>query len=393
MSTQGQPVSAAVSLRILHVIPSLSPARGGPAIVLRQIMSGLSEKGVTVHAVATDDDGPDKRLTVSHGVPIADSGGACYCFPRQTGFYSFSWPLTQWLRRHVAEYDVVHIHALFSYPSVIAAWLSWRCGTPYLLRPLGTLAQWGLSARRPWLKAISLRCIEAPLMRRAAAVQATSEQERGEILAACPGCRTVVIPNPIAAPGEPLLRPARARPQNILFLSRIDPKKGLEILLAAFSVVGADAPHLRLVIAGDGEPAYVESIHRLAAGLPVREQIVFAGNVEAEAKRRLFAEADLFVLPSWAENFGVAVAEAMAHSIPVLISPNVGIHNEVTSAGAGKTAECAVEPLARSLHQMLDAPEELQRMGENGRRLALTLYAPDVVAAQLIAAYAAARRA
>ena len=381
-------------MRILHVIPSLSMARGGPSIVLRQLMSGLAAQGHTVHAVATDDDGPGSRLAVSHGTAIDDFGGTCFYFPRQTRFYSFSWPLTNWLRHHIAEYDVVHIHALFSYPSTVAAWFARRKRVPYLLRPLGTLAQWGLSSRRPWLKQLSLMCIERPMLRGAAAVQTTSEQEKAETLAACPECLAIVIPNPVAAPAEPLARP-EPPPETILFLSRIDPKKGLELLLNAFNLVAANAPRLRLVIAGDGEPSYVAQIHRLAGELPVQNRIIFMGNVNAEQKRQLFAEADLFVLPSYSENFGVAVAEAMAHGVPVLISPHVGIHHDVVTAGAGRTAECAVEPLARALSELLISPEQtsleqLRRMGQNGRRLALALYSPEAVARQLIAAYTSA---
>ncbi len=353
-------------------------------------MEGLAAQGLTVHTATTDDDGPRARIAVPTGVPRAEAGGTVFYFPRQTSFYTFSGPMTRWLSRHVRDYDVLHIHALFSYPSTAAACVARRAGVPYLIRPLGTLSEWGLAMRRPWLKQCSLGLIESRILRNAAAVHATSEQERQEVLAACPGCRAVVIPNPVALlefPAAAAERLTRAKTRVILFLSRIDPKKGIEILLPAFDRIAASDDDLSLVIAGDGDRVYVDSIRRMADSLPTRDRITFMGNVDGDRKRQVFADADLFVLPSHSENFGVAVVEAMAHGIPVLISPNVGIHNEVTAALAGRTAACAVEPLALAMREMMESdPESLRSMGSNGRRLALEKYAPDVVARLLIAA-------
>jgi len=374
-------------MKVLHVIPSLSPVRGGPGIVLRQTMAGLAARGVIVHVATTDDDGPRARARVPLGVASAEDGATVFYFPRQTSFYCFSWPLTRWLARHISEYDVVHIHALFSYPATAAAWLARRAGVPYLIRPLGTLSAWGLKTRHPLLKRCSLALIEDAALRGAAAVQATSEQERLEVLAACGGSRTIVIPNPVAMPAELPLRLIRDKARTILFLSRIDPKKGLELLLDAFNRVAANDEDFRLVIAGDGDPAYVASIRAGAAAGASRERICFTGNVAGDQKQSLFAEADLFVLPSHSENFGVAVVEAMAHGVPVLISENVGIRAEVTGALAGKVAASAAEPLALAIREMMSDPRGLVRMGQNGRRLARESYSPALVAALLIAEY------
>ena len=374
-------------MKVLHVIPSLSPARGGPGIVLRELTSALTARGVEVHIATTDDDGPDARIPVTFCVPIAESGGIAYYFPRQSRFYTFSWPLTKWLLRHVAEYDLVHIHALFSYPSTVAAWASRRAHIPYVIRPLGTLAAWGLSSRRPLLKRWSLALNERRMLRDAAVVQATSEQERLEAIAACRECHTVVIPNPVPVPADKQSRPRRAKPATLLFLSRIDPKKGLELLLEAFDRVAAADPDIRLVIAGDGDSAFVAAIHRQAASLRCHDQVRFTGNVVGDLKNHLLADADLFVLPSYAENFGVAVVEAMANGVPVLISPNIGIHNEVTAASAGRTAECEAGAIADRIREMLGDPDELIRMGENGRQLALNRYSPRLVADRLLSEY------
>lgn len=376
-------------MKVLHVIASLSPARGGPGIVLRQLMAGLAAQGITVHVATTDDNGPRARLAVPTAVPRDEDGGTVFYFPRQISFYSFSWPMARWLARHIREYDVVHIHGLFGYPSTVAAGLARRFGVAYMIRPLGTLSQWGLAMRRPLLKRFSLALIERRILKNAAAVHATSEQESQEVMTACPDCRTVVIPNPVASPETIPSRSVRVKPQVILFLSRIDPKKGLELLLPAFDRIAASRAGLLLVVAGDGEPAYVDSIHRMAKSLRAHDRIRFAGSADGDSKLRLFADADLFVLPSHSENFGVAVVEAMAHEVPVLISPNVGIHNEITTASAGREVICAVEPLAQAMLEMMESdPDSLKQMGRNGRRLARENYAPEVVARLLAHEYA-----
>ncbi len=372
-------------MKVLHVIPSLSAARGGPAFALRLLAAGLAAEGVTVDVAATDDDGPDGHLDVPRGKGIKEGGVLCFYFRRQTRFYSFSWPLTAWLHRHVRDYDLIHIHALFSYPSTVAAWLARRARVPYVIRPLGTLSQWGLKSRRPFLKRFSMAFVERPLLSASCAVHATSQQEREEALAACPECRTFVVPNPVESPAE--IRRVPRGSGAIVFLSRIDPKKGLEVLLEAFDRVALRLPQARLVIAGSGDGRYVESIRQLAAHLKAGDRITFAGNVGSDRKRELFAEADLFVLPSYSENFGIAVVEAMAHGVPVLISTHVGIHREVTEANAGRAAEVSASLFAEEICAMFSDTEALATMGRNGRKLAAERYSPDVVSRQVQAEY------
>src|ERR1044071_2292764 len=125
-------------MRVLHVIPSLGPLRGGPSEVLRRMASGLATAGITVEVATTDDNGPG-RLDVPIADAILEEGVTYRYFPRQTRFYTFSWPLTVWLAGHVGDYDVVHIHALFSYAAIPAAFWARRYGVPYIVRPLGVL--------------------------------------------------------------------------------------------------------------------------------------------------------------------------------------------------------------------------------------------------------------
>src|SRR5262249_32596293 len=108
------------ALRVLHVIPSIGVARGGPSMVIRAMARGQAEHGLEAHVATTDDNGPE-RLAMSGSAPLIEAGVSYWIFRRQTRFYTFSWPLARWLLRRVAEFDIVHIHALFSFASVIAA--------------------------------------------------------------------------------------------------------------------------------------------------------------------------------------------------------------------------------------------------------------------------------
>ena len=138
---------------------------------------GVAARGHTVHVVATDAEGAG-HLQVPLEQPLVEKGVTYRYFRRQSTFYTFSWPLTRWLAEHINEYDVVHIHALFSYASLPAAFYATRQNVPYIVRPLGTLNRWGMQQRRPWLKQLSFQLVERHILARAAMLHFTSEDER-----------------------------------------------------------------------------------------------------------------------------------------------------------------------------------------------------------------------
>src|SRR5437867_10107428 len=119
----------------------MAPVRGGPSSVVRTMARSLVQAGLAVDVVTTDDNGPD-RLKVVNSKPVIENGVRYWYFRRQTRFYTFSWPLTRWLAQHVREYDLVHIHALFSYAAIPAAYLAKRWQVPYVVHPVGVLNQW-----------------------------------------------------------------------------------------------------------------------------------------------------------------------------------------------------------------------------------------------------------
>lgn len=382
-------------MRVLHVIPSLSTRRGGPSAAARAIAAGLAAAGAEVHIAATDDDG-DGRAAVPLGAPLREGGATCWYFPRQSRRYTASLPLAAWLARRVAGFDVVHAHALFSFAPLAAAAAARARGVPYIVRPLGTLSPYGLGRRR-LAKAAALRLLDGPALRGAAAVHFTSEQERREADALGLAGRAAVLPLPVEPPaGDAALLAAtfRARHARLdgravaLFLGRLDPKKGLGLLLPALAAARAGGASLSLVVAGAGEPAYEAGLRALAGGLGLDEAAVaWPGFLAGAEKAAALAGADLFALPSRAENFALAAAEAMAAGLPLLLSDQVGIHDEAAAAGAALVAPRAVEPLAAALALLASDPARRAAMGAAGRRLAAERYAPAAVAASLLALY------
>jgi glycosyltransferase involved in cell wall biosynthesis len=382
-------------MKILHVIPSVGPLRGGPSFAMRAIARGLAERGTETHVATTDDNGPE-RLSVRFGQPVSEDGVVYWYFRRQTSFYICSLPFAIWLWRHASDYSLIHIHALFSWCSNVAALIA-RCkGIPYVIRPLGVLNRWGMENRRPLLKRLSFALIERRVLGYAAFVHYTAELERVEAIECGFRDSPIIIPNPVefpkgsdAAAKEHLrVRYPELRARRIvLFLSRIDRKKGLDLLIPAFQCVLKSVPDAALVIAGDGDRALIETLRGQCRALGIEDSVYWPGFLEGEAKQGALGEAEVFVLPSYSENFGIAVIEAMAAGVPVIITDRVGICREVGEGNAGLVTPPASEPLSRAMVRLLSDEPFRMALGQNGRALARSRFAPDAVIDKLIGGY------
>jgi glycosyltransferase involved in cell wall biosynthesis len=361
--------------------------------MVRGLARDLSREGIETHVATTDDNGPG-TLDVAHGIPLVENGATYWYFPRQTHFYTFSWPLGAWLARHISAFDVVHIHALFSYSTLPAAYFAHRRGVPYIVRPLGTLNEWGMANRRPWLKHLSFRLLERQVLRHAAVVHYTSDQERLEAERLRVRTPAAVVPNAVSGPsGKVGAGQFRARyPQLegrriVLFLSRLDAKKGVDLLLPAFAQVRRRVPQAALVIAGDGQQELVAALRARAASLTIAPDIIWAGFLDERQKQAALADAELFVLPSYSENFGIAVAEALAAGLPVIVSDQIGIHRDVLTADAGLVVSCDVAAVGDAILMLLENPAFSRLMGQRGAALAREKYSSEAVTRQLIGLY------
>jgi len=353
----------------------------------------LTQFGVAVETATTDDDGHGRHNGKTLGRPLRENGVTRWYFRKQMDFYKTSLGLGWWTLRNASTFDVVHIHALFSFNTLVAAWAARLAGVPYILRPLGTMSHYGVTQRRPWLKRASLALLEGPALLHAAAVHFTSEDEQREAAQWDVPMRGVVIPlgiEPATAADIALVRaryPALGTAPYLLFLSRLDPKKNVEGLLKAFALVLPSRPDLRLLVAGDGTPAYAASLQAMAAELGLGDSVIWAGRVDGNLKASALGGAELFVLPSFSENFGIAAAEALMAGRPCVLGKGVAIAGDVVNAGAGLAVSPDPAGIAAGLKQVLSDESARGAMGIAALRLARERYSANAMGANLVALY------
>ena len=378
---------------VLHVIPSISHAHGGPSRAIRLMEQALGGSAWQCVTATTDDDGPGRHLDRPLNRPMLEGQATRWYFHKNTEFYKAAWSFVPWVRRNVGRFDVVHIHALFSFTSIVAAWAARRAGVPYIIRPLGTLTHYSRTQRRPWLKRLSLKWIEGPLLRDAAAVHFTSLEEQREAAECGVPMRGVVIALGIETPAlsdDTLLRsrfPTLHGALYLLYLSRLDPKKNLEGLLRAFALCHTQWPNTKLLIAGNGAPDYVASLVTLASRLGLDERVIWAGHIDGDLKASALAGAHLFVLPSFSENFGIAAAEALMAGLPCVLGQGVAIATDVVEAGAGVAVGIDPGAIAAGLFELLTDEPARQRMSSNALNLAHSKFSIKAMGENVVLLY------
>lgn len=391
-------------MRILQIVPSLSLVYGGPSQMVLGLSGALARQGAAVTIVTTDSNGDvgQAPLDVPLGVPI-DQDGYRVIYFRCSPFrrYKFSLELLNWVDRHATEFDIAHIHALFSPVSSFAARTCRRNQLPYILRPLGTLDPADLRKKKQ-LKRLYAALLERPNLAGAAAVHFTSAQEAriSERFGTQPP--DLIAPLGVPAPtivdaDDPTENRAAIRQALgvlddrpiLLFLSRIEPKKGLDLLLPALEQLRSEGLTFQFVLAGANpqDPVYEQGIRGQIEASSLANCTTIVGFVTGDRKRAILQATDLFVLPSYYENFGIAVAEAMVAGLPVVISDQVHIWDNVLAAEAGWVAPCDVQALIEQLRQALVNPHERRRRGMKGRAYALEHYNWQAIAQQMMPRY------
>lgn len=361
------------------------------------LSKALAEQGADVTILTTDSNGDAGQppLDVPLDRPVEQDGYQIRYF-RCSPFrrYKFSLPLLQWLASHAQTFDVAHIHALFSPVSSAAATIARYQHLPYILRPLGTLDPADLRKKQR-LKQIYAALLERPNLAGAAAIHFTSSQEAKVSERFGVITNDWVIPLGVSLPqtsesvsvcehlGVPDDRPV------VLFMSRVDPKKGLDLLIPALEKLVIAGIDFHFVLAGSNpqEPDYEAKIRAQVQASPLAERTLITGFVAGDRKAALLQAADVFVLPSYYENFGIAVAEAMSAGIPVVISDQVHICDEIQQAEAGWVTACEVNALTDALQTALKDPVERRQRGERARTHALKHYSWSAIAQQVLQAY------
>jgi glycosyltransferase involved in cell wall biosynthesis len=377
-------------LRILHVIGDLAPASGGPAKAGFEMARAIARLGHEVAIYTTDFGQPAAapREQMRDGVRIR-------LFPLQAPqIWLASWPMRTALARDLPGFDLLHLHSLYLFHDWAAGSLARRIAKPYLVRPHGSLDPY-IHRRRRLKKAIFDLWFQNRILAGAAAIHYTAEEEMRLAEPFVQGAPGVVIPNgldPADYANLPAKGSFRARYPEIgekkilLFLSRINFKKGLDILTRSVGRLAREDIHL--VIAGpDG--GYLAETRRFVAEAGIAGRTTFTGMLAGRDKLAAFADASLFILPSYSENFGIAVVEAMACGLPVLISDRVNIWREVVADGAGMAEACDDAAFAGRIESMLADPARLAAMGAAGRASVAKRYDWATIAGRLERVYGA----
>lgn len=390
-----------MALRVLHVIPSVAVTDGGPSKAIVLMEKALSAAGVTVTTATTDHGlrSTGDYVAAQTGEEQHPNGAARIYVHKWFDSYKVAPGIVPYLWANVRLFDVVHIHALFSFTSLAAGLIARIRRVPYIIRPLGTLANYGMTERRPALKALSLRLIEGPMLRHAAAVHFTSLAEQEEARSLGLPLRSAVIPLGVEPgparqkPAPELQNPAFDGRQIVLYLSRLDAKKNVEGLLRAFALLKTHRKDVVLQIAGAGPADYMASLKTLATtlGLMPDRDVVWLGHIDGGVKAAAFAAADLFVLPSFSENFGIAVVEALFAGLPCVLCDGVAIAGDVQQAGAGLSVAPEPRLIADAVEQLLSDDALRLGMRANARQLAAREYSTETMALRLVALYRSVR--
>lgn len=359
-------------MRLVHVVPHIDQEAAGPSYSVPRLCQSLAACGnqVELTCIAARGDIAGVLLDLHPQWPIL-------------GRFAVSTSLVSALGRKAQEVDIVHNHSLWSMVNVAAGWVVPGRRAKLVTSPRGTLSAWALSRSR------GVKRVLWPLQRRALSradlLHATSDVELQEIRAQGFTAPVAVVPNGIDLPELPSSK-AQTGERTLLFLSRIHPTKGLDRLLHAWLQLQPRHPQWRLVIAGRGVAAHVQQVQALAATLGV-QRVAFPGPLYGEAKAQAYFGADLFVLPTHSENFGMVVAEALAHGCPAVVSrgaPWPGLEPE----GCGWWVDNSVPTLAAALDAAMQLPpEQLAAMGLRGRAWMARDYGWAAIGQKMDAAY------
>jgi glycosyltransferase involved in cell wall biosynthesis len=387
-------------VKILHAIPSISPARGGTSRAILDMVHALRDRGIDAEIATTNDDG-DELLDVPLGRQTLYDRLPIYFFarfsPPQSALREFavSGAFTTWLFQNIDRYDAIHVHALFSYTSTVAMAIARFKQIPYLTTPHGLLCEWSLEQSRQ-KKQTYLKLIERANLDRACAIHVTCQQERDDVLALNFKSLPFILPLALTAVPVPipdavsLLRKSLNCPEDepiILFLSRLHYKKGLDYLIPALGQLRDR--RFTFVIAGNGTPAYEAEIQSLVLAAGIADRTRMVGFVDGDRKDLFIQGANLFALTSHSENFGISVLEALVVGTPVLVTPGVGLVSVVREQNLGYVADLDIDAITQALDRCLTDPAGTNAMGARARQFASQYFNWDKISTDLIQVYQA----
>ena len=383
-------------MKILMITPYLGSTYGGPAKMVTELAQALGNYPCQIDLVSTNANNWE-TLPVPLNIWIDCGNYRLQYFPcwhRQDFIFSFS--LIQWLFKNIHNYHLIHTNTIFS-PLISAIHKICQFKKkPYIITPHGMLESWALSYKAQ-KKFIYYYLIEKSILQKASAIHALVRAEANNIKSLGINSSSAIIPNGIhrhtfnRLPERQLFEQEYPYLKNktiILFLGRIDPKKGLDLLAPAFAQAHARFPHTHLVVAGPDSIAFLPRAKSFFADAGCLEAVTFTGMLQGDLKLSALAAASLYIAPSYSEGFSMSVLEGMASELPCIITSGCNFP-EAAQAQAAKVVNINPNAIADALIDCLQNAPESQEMGKRARQLIFEQYTWDKVATQLMAVYTA----
>jgi glycosyltransferase involved in cell wall biosynthesis len=376
-------------LRVLHVINSMAVSMGGPPFVAAGLAAAQAQGGHAITIASTATPG-EPRVQLDPKVSIVE-------FPVMgSKRYLGSPALDIWLRAHAADFDILHLHSIWQFPTFAAARACWLVNKPYVVLLNGMLDRYSVYHRSRWMKSLYWHWRERRVEQTAGGVHFLNTAEIRKAVPWVGSLRKFVIGNGIsqselsAMPARGFFRaanPAIGGRPLVLFLSRIHPKKGLERLLPEWKRVVEKRPDVVFAVAGKGEPEHEKAIDELIARHGLQEHVLRVGQLAGRRKWEALVDADVFVLPSHQEGFSMAITEALAAGCVPVVTEECNF-DELEEFGCGVIIPHGDMPaFTQAVLELLDDPERRRQLAERGRKLVAERYVWEKIAADLERAY------
>lgn len=363
-------------MKVIHVIPSIADEASGPTYSVSSLSRATNDSGTTATVVATGESNVNQNARV---LTFPRSP-----FPHRLGR---SPEMYHWLSGQVTSrsVDVIHNHSIWMMPNVYPGWVTRGTQVTLVVSPRGTFSKWALD-RQKVLKGLFWNSLQRPAIAHARLFHATADSEHDDIRRLGFRQPVAIIPNGIDVPKQAERARQGGSERTLLFLSRLHPTKGLEYLLQAWAALQHTFPKWKLRIIGPGDPTYLRKLAALASTLRV-DRVTFEGPLYGRKKNDVYHTADLFVLPTHSENFGMAVAEALAAGCPVITTKGAPWRGLIEQR-AGWWVDIGVEPLQSSLEEAMSREADaLTEMGARGRHWMERDFSWDRVATQMVESY------
>lgn len=368
-------------MKIVHIVSSIDISTGGPALSVTSLINGMLKNSlINIELVCNRSKNPINEEFIN------DNGGISFVNSKAFGFPSYLKSIN-----NNGGIDLLHGHGLWQLPVHKMARFARKNKIPHVITPRGMMEPWSLNQRKI-KKKIAFKAFQEKDLKSAACIHATATTEAENIRNLGYKNPIAVIPNGIDLNNYNKIHSDYSdkskNKKTLLFLSRIHPKKGIELLIEAWSNINLKLKENWVVeIAGNGDPDYIEDLRKLILNKGLKDQIKLIGPQFGHAKLEAYSKADIFVLPTYSENFGIVVAEALASGVPVITTKGAP-WKDLVQKDCGWWIDVGVEPLKVTLEWALKkSPGRLAEMGKNGRDLVQRKYSIEAVSLQMIELY------